>query len=76
MLDEVREAAHLREFAAKQRVAQRYNSKVTPKEMQQSNLVLRKMVKSDGAGKLSTNWESPYRITKNLSTGAYKLEDL
>jgi hypothetical protein len=33
VIDEVREQAHIREFAAKQRAARRYNSSVTPKEM-------------------------------------------
>jgi hypothetical protein len=33
VIDEVREQAHIREFAAKQRAARRYNSKVIPREM-------------------------------------------
>jgi len=30
MIDEMREEAHIREFAAKQRAARRYNSRVIP----------------------------------------------
>lgn len=35
MIDEVREAANLREFAAKQRTTRHYNSKIVPREMKQ-----------------------------------------
>jgi hypothetical protein len=41
VIDEVREQAHIREFAAKQRAARRYNSKVTPREMKEGDLVLK-----------------------------------
>jgi hypothetical protein len=56
MLDEVREAAHIWEFAAKQRATRRYNSKVKPREMKE--------------GDLFSDWEGPYRIKGKLFHGA------
>lgn len=53
--DETREIAHLCEFAVKQRENRRYNMKGIPREMRPRNLVLRKMIKSDGAENLSLN---------------------
>jgi len=44
MIDEIREEAHIREFAAKQRAARRYNSRVIPKNMKEGDLVLKKVV--------------------------------
>jgi hypothetical protein len=41
IIDEVQEQAHIREFAAKQRAARSYNSKVTPREMKEGTLVLK-----------------------------------
>jgi hypothetical protein len=44
VIDEVREQAHIREFAAKQRAARRYNSRVTPRELKEGDLVLKQVV--------------------------------
>jgi len=41
MIDEMREKAHIREFAAKQRAARRYNSRVIPRSMKAGDLVLK-----------------------------------
>jgi hypothetical protein len=62
VINEVREQAHIREFAAKQRAARRYNSKVTPREMKEGDLVLKQVVAPTRIGKLFPNWEGPYRI--------------
>jgi DNA-directed RNA polymerase subunit E'/Rpb7 len=55
VIDEVREQAHIREFAAKQRAARRYNSKVTPREMKEGDLVLKQVVTPTRIGKLFPN---------------------
>lgn len=44
LIDELRELAHVQEFAAKHRVARIYNSKVKPREMQEGDLVLKEVV--------------------------------
>jgi hypothetical protein len=51
VIDEVREQAHIREFVAKERAARRYNSKVTPREMKEGNLVLKQVVAPTRIGK-------------------------
>jgi hypothetical protein len=76
VIDEVREQAHIREFAAMQRAARRYNSKVAPREMKEGDLVLKQVVAPTRIGKLFPNWEGPYRVREKCSHGAYKLEEL
>lgn len=44
LVDELREVAHIREFATKHMVIIRYNSKVKPREKQEGDLVLKEMV--------------------------------
>jgi hypothetical protein len=55
VIDEAREQAHIREFAAKQRASRRYNSKVTPREMKEGDLVLKHVVAPTRIGKLFPN---------------------
>jgi hypothetical protein len=76
MNDEVRENAHIREFAAKQRAARRFNFKVIHREMKEGDLVLKQVVSPTRIGKLMPNWEGPYKIKDKLSHGAYKLEEM
>jgi primase-polymerase (primpol)-like protein len=76
VIDEVREQAHIKEFAAKQRAARRYNSKVAPRDMKGGDLVLKQVVVPTRIEKLFPNWEGPYRIREKCSHGAYKLEEL
>ena len=75
-LDEVRESARIREAAAKQRLAKRYNLKVRQRGFQEGDLVLKKVTDPKNKGKLAPNWEGPYRVLRNLNNGAYKLETL
>jgi hypothetical protein len=76
MIDEIREQAHIREFAAKQRAARRYNSRVIPREMKEGDLVLKQVVAPTRIGKLFPNWEVPYRVREKFPHGAYKLEEI
>lgn len=71
LIDELREAANVREFSAR-----RYNSKVKLREMQKVDLVLKKLVIPARQGKLQSNWEKPYHIYQKLPHGAYKLQEL
>ncbi|RDX63852.1 hypothetical protein CR513_57663, partial [Mucuna pruriens] len=67
MIQEVREATHMREFTIKSRVAKLYNQK---------DLVLRKMIHKAENNKLTPRWEGPFRVTKEVGRGAYRLETL
>ena len=62
-----------------QKLKRGYDAHVKTRSLAPSDLVLRKVVgsaKNPAWGKLGPNWEGPYRITSNASTGAYFLEDL
>ncbi|RDY05571.1 Tf2-11, partial [Mucuna pruriens] len=67
MLQEVREATHIREFAIKSRVAKLFRPQ---------DLVLRKMVHKAENNKLTPKWEGPFRVRKEAGRGAYRLETL
>ncbi|XP_072084449.1 uncharacterized protein [Arachis hypogaea] len=65
LVDEAREMAHLSEMALKHRMALRYNAKVLKREFERDDLVLRRNdvgVLTPGEGKLTANWEGPYRV--------------
>lgn len=74
LVEEAREIAHLKEFACKQRAARKYNSKVVPKSMKEGDLVLKRAMKNQTAGKLGPNWGGPFRVKKEVGKGSYRLE--
>ncbi|XP_072090460.1 uncharacterized protein [Arachis hypogaea] len=79
LIDEAREMAHLTETALKQRMALRYNTKVLRREFEPNDLVLRCNdigLLTPGEGKLTVNWEGPYRVKEVIGKGAFKLERL
>jgi hypothetical protein len=76
LLEEVREAAHLREFTAKQRARRKYDTKVIPRKFEAGDLVLKRPMGRDKGGKLAPNWEGPFRIQEVFGGGAYRLETL
>jgi hypothetical protein len=76
LLEEIREKAHFREFAMKQRVSHRYNTKVIPRNFREGDLVLKRPMGKDKGGKLAPNWEGPFRIQEAYGNGAYRLETL
>ncbi|GAU32939.1 hypothetical protein TSUD_153560 [Trifolium subterraneum] len=76
LLEEVREAAHLREFTAKQRGRRKYDTKVIPWKFETGDLVLKRPMGRDKGGKLAPNWEGPFRIQEVFGGGAYRLETL
>ncbi|KAK2427613.1 hypothetical protein QL285_026181 [Trifolium repens] len=76
LLEEVREAAHFREFAMKQRATRKYNTRVMPRSFMEGDLVLKRPMGMDKGGKLAPNWEGPFRIREVFGGGAYRLETL
>ncbi|RDX88936.1 Tf2-11, partial [Mucuna pruriens] len=76
LLQEVREIAHIKEYAAKARVARRYGQRVIHKDFEVKDLVLRKATLGVEKNKLTPKWEGPFRIAKSVGRGAYRLEYL
>ncbi|KAK2998462.1 hypothetical protein RJ639_024206 [Escallonia herrerae] len=79
LLDDVRAQALDRVISMKQRVARFYNRRVQMRIFRVGDLVLKKLGFSDpkaAVGKLSPNWEGPYKLSKVLRPGAYSLEIL
>ncbi|RDY07196.1 Tf2-8, partial [Mucuna pruriens] len=76
MVQEVREAAHIREFAIKARIAKLYNRKVIPRNFKPQDLVLRRTVHKAESNKLTPKWEGPFIVRKEIGRGVYKLETL
>ncbi|RDX94533.1 pol, partial [Mucuna pruriens] len=72
MVQEVREAAHIREFAIKARVAKL----VISCNFKPQDLVLRRIVHKAESNKITPKWEGPFRVKKEVGWGAYKLDTL
>ncbi|KAK2998279.1 hypothetical protein RJ639_022952 [Escallonia herrerae] len=79
LLDEQRDQAQLRLAAYQQCVARYHDRRIRPLAFRIGDLVLRRVEASnprDAIGKLSPNWEGPYRVTKYGGPGSYHLEHL
>ena len=76
LLDEVREEGRIKVEALKRRVEYKYNSKLKPRQFQVANLVMQKANPYQLENKLSSKWTGPFRVTKGLKNGAYRLETL
>ena len=76
VLDEVREEARIKVEALKRRVEYKYNSKLRPRQFQVVDLVMRKAHPYQLENKLSPKWTGPFRVTKALGNGAYRLETI
>src|ERR1044072_4591978 len=76
LAEEDKERARIKNFAARQRAARKYNLKVIQRTMAAGHLVLRKRLRTGPDGKLAANWEGPYRLTAEIGKRAYKLEEL
>jgi len=77
LLPELREKAQIRNLAAKQRAAMKYNANLCPRSFIKGDLVWRMASsarKKDD--KFSANWDDPYRIREDVGEGAYRLEQL
>ena len=79
LIEERREDAMVQLAYYQQKLKQGYDANVKLRPLTSGDLVLRKVVgtaKNPAWGKLGPNWEGPYRITSQVSIGAYFLEDL
>ncbi|GAV60630.1 rve domain-containing protein/RVT_3 domain-containing protein, partial [Cephalotus follicularis] len=79
LVGELRDKAAIRVVAYQQRVSRYYNKRVNPRPLQQGDLVLRNSAVSDPTGtrgKLAPAWEGPYKITRVLRPGTFKLKTL
>ena len=77
-MDEVRDQATQRMAKYKQKIAEYYNRMVKLKKFDIGDLVLRKVtpaMKDPAQGKLSPNWEGPYRVVHYARQGSHHLED-
>ncbi|KAJ9541345.1 hypothetical protein OSB04_027851 [Centaurea solstitialis] len=75
-LEELREKAFQKMALQKAMVERHFNKKVKAKIFQVGDYVLRQVFQNTqelNAGKLSIKWEGPYRISKVIGNGAYKL---
>ena len=79
LVDEVQGTTDQRLARYQNLVVKHYNSKVRHRDFQVRDLVLRKVVgatRDPSQGKLSPNWERPYRIASWQRKGTYHLEML
>jgi len=77
LLPELREKAQIRNLAAKQRAARKYNANLHLRSFVVGDLVWRMASSArKNDGKFSANWDGPYRIREDTGGGAYRLEQL
>ncbi|XP_070012011.1 uncharacterized protein LOC142162382 [Nicotiana tabacum] len=79
LLKERREATLIRMAAQKQIIERYYNRKAHLRYFKIGDFVLKKvfqLTKAANAGKMSPNWEGPYRIRGIAGKGAYELETM
>ena len=78
-MDKVRATAKQRLVQYQDLMAKHYSSRVRHKDFKVGDLVLRKVTsatRDPTQGKLSPNWEGPYKITSWQRKGTYHLETL
>ena len=76
-LEEKRDQALLRIQNYLNQIESYYNKKVCSRPLELGDLVMRKVfenTKKLNAGKLCANWEGPYKITRVVKPGVYRLE--
>ncbi|KAL0416133.1 UNVERIFIED_CONTAM: hypothetical protein Slati_3445200 [Sesamum latifolium] len=73
LVKEVRENAHAHIERYKERVVNNYNRRVQRREFQVGDLVLRRASALGLIGKLVPNLEGPYKVTRVIKFGSYKL---
>ena len=79
LVDEVRATAEQRLARYQNLMAKHYNSNVRHRDFQVGNLVLQKVMgatRDPSQGKLSPNWEGPYRISSWQRKGTYHFKTL
>ncbi|XP_070032651.1 uncharacterized protein [Nicotiana tomentosiformis] len=79
LLEERREPALIRMASQKQMIERYYNRKVNLRYFKIGDFILKKVFRSTKAantGKLSPNWDGPYRVRGIAGKRAYKLETI
>ena len=79
LVDEVRVTAEQRLARYQNRMAKYYNSRVRHRDFQVEDIVLKRVMgtaRDPIQGKLSPNWEGPYRVKSWQRKGTYHLETL
>ncbi|XP_074363871.1 uncharacterized protein LOC141704537 [Apium graveolens] len=78
LIDEVRDAAYAKIIENHKNASFYYNLRVKEMFFKQGDLVLRKVEASGGGqkGKLTPNWEGPYKVKSVQGRGSYKLETM
>ncbi|XP_070056171.1 uncharacterized protein [Nicotiana tomentosiformis] len=79
LTEERREETLIRMVSQKQRNERDYNRRVNLRQFKIGDFVLKKVFRSTqvaNAGKLSPNWEGPYRFKGITGKGAYELETM
>nr|XP_025697379.1 uncharacterized protein LOC112798324 [Arachis hypogaea] len=79
LAEEDREIVAIKQRAQKQLAEKKHNKKVIPRIFKEGDLVLRRTEEAGrplSHGKLAANWEGPFRVSKVIGMGAYKLQTL
>ncbi|XP_072058142.1 uncharacterized protein [Arachis hypogaea] len=79
LTEEIRSSTAVKHLAMQHHIARRYNQRLHPRSFQVNDLVLKKPEqarKPSAHGKLTANWEGPYRVTQVNGNGAYRLQTL
>ena len=79
LLDEKRDRALVHMANYQQSISKYYNSKVRPRTSNEGDLVLHKVIQNTvelNAGQLGANWKGPYKISKVVRPGVYRLETI
>ena len=77
LLDEKREQVLRRTEDYQRKTARYYNQRVKPRSYMSGDLVLKKLLparKNPAHGKLGSNWEGPYIISRVVRLGNYELQ--
>ena len=79
LIEKEREIARVKEEVMKLQIARKYNRHVSLKSFKERDVVLRQIElqrKVVGKGKLTSTWEGPYCVVKEVEKGGYKIAKL
>ena len=79
LLEERRDLVTVRLASYQQRIKRKHDKNINHRVFRIGDLVLRKVMantKRLNEGKLSPNWEGPYKVVSLAGAGSYRLEDL
>src|SRR3954467_11833891 len=76
MLDEERELATAKSAIYQQDLRHYHSRRIKTQTFHEGDLVLRLIQEKDGMHKLSSPWEGPFVVSKNLYNGSYYLVDM